>query len=182
MMSSYDQAPTEKSDSGDSSSLAARRARLRGNLARNMPDPYAIPGSTVTPPPAQGGGEPTDPGEPVDSSNKGVKISAPTSNRATAHGDGPSGLTSQKEPVNGISSGIEPQAVASPDPIESNTSSSPTSSLKEMQDDPLIELLSNIDQSVSVCAMNVATVQKVITEQNEVLAQLGETMRTQTFS
>jgi hypothetical protein len=181
-MSSYDEAPTDKSVSGDSSSLAARRARLRGSLARAMPDPYASPGSTVTPPPAPAGEEPTDQGESVDSSNKGVKISAPTSDRATAHRDSSSGLASNGEPVNGGPSGTEPQAVPSPGMIESNISSSSRSSLDEIQEDHLIELLSNIDQSVGICTMNLGTVQKVITEQNEVLAQLGETMRTQTFS
>jgi hypothetical protein len=216
-MSSYDEAPTKEGGSDDAQSLSARRARLRGSLAKAMPDPYANTGSAITPATGAPGaaGAPGGAGEEQGHSDEAPVASMKTKEITIVP---VKELKNEAAPDNGSPSQNEPQAVARaqaaaaaakltgehspPQPVlnQGAPAGSPTANpfaytygLDPTQAAPppmpanmgagqAIDLLSNIDQSMSVCAMNLATLQKCASEQTEALAQLAETMRTQTFS
>jgi hypothetical protein len=217
-MSSYDEAPTNQPGSDDAQSLSARRARLRGSLAKSMPDPYANPGSTVTPPATAAGSTAEEPSQTSDLSavkadaatssetkTKELNLTAPKATKeikgaqAPANGSSSEPHVVAQDPVQVTASVNDPTIVSPPSSVPDPgfspapgapysygtawTPSAPPATLPESNlGQGHIDLLTNIDQSMSICAMNLATLQKSTSEQTEVLEQLAETMRTQTFS
>src|SRR5277367_5462332 len=112
-MSSYDEAPTNQPGSDDAQSLSARRARLRGSLAKSMPDPYANPGSTVTPPAAAAGATDEEPSQTVEISAVKADTSGSTETKTKELSAAPksgSAKESKATPANGSAS--EPHVVA----------------------------------------------------------------------
>lgn len=228
-MSSLEGAPAGKSDEG--TSLAARRARLRGSLAKHAapPDPYSV-ASPVGDPPADEAKAKEAPDEKESSA-----ASQSTNNSQTTTEEEPMSKETTTEPsvpVNNRKSSqaaqaqaaaqaaqatqaaSDPQAPASPpappspslftqpespavpeygdrpftftfDEVAkekpSDMSNNPNQSSVFVQE-PVGEILNNIDQGLSACAMNLANLQKLAGEQTEALKSLSETLQNQTFA
>lgn len=198
----YDNAPS--GGSSDNSSLAARRARLRGSLARvsdppsdyqsEMPteeasqtnpvieetDTFDLPGSGSAPAP-----DPTPAphiSAAVSRSSKAAANQAAIAAQAPAEQPQPPAPTPAPAPAPTPALTPAPTPKSAPSPAASNPG--PISVFEQplpVVPESAIELISNIDQSLYACATNLAALQKLSIEQTDVLKGLTTTLQNQTL-
>lgn len=187
-MGSYDNAPSGSgSDSG--SSLAARRAKLRGSLTR-MSD-AAFPSSTADTATSEEGQASTD----VDTMPQPqVERTKSQFDPAAASGTGSvpaatSAKTSVIPPQTGVHSTLPNEHVSqylngslfdSAQATAPVSQSSAGTALPAIPDGA-IETLQNIDGALNACATNLAALQRLSEEQTEVLKGLTTTLQNQTL-
>jgi hypothetical protein len=183
----------------DDSSLAARRARLRGSLARAIPDPYNPNATIQSAEPAlptvsevHHGGEAVagKNGELVAEETNSIGESAEIElDQAVSPEDGKSSyavadpqseVLSRQDKDDMANGDLASFILPGPDLLAPNLSTQVIAG-GEVSSERATELLSNIEQSVSVCAINLSMLQKVFADQNETLTSFSEMLRKQTF-
>lgn len=168
-MGSYDDAPTGGSNAaggGGGSSLAARRARLRGTLARaSYPQEEEFPASTVA--------------ESMPEDTATAQAASTSSSTLPA-------LDPGFDPVATASAPVNPQPVI--EQSEKPLSAAVASALSVNTPAPLpivseqaMEVLTNIDSALNACATNLAALQRLAGEQTDVLKGLSTTLQNQTL-
>lgn len=163
-MGSYDDVQPGKPPGEEATSLAARRARLRGSLAKAAVPEEAF-GAAASALPHHSGDEPepeagSDPSPPAPFPSRGSVPDEPTA--ALLHGGMPA-------PVSGP--GTAPAVVPSPATPLQAAAVPPA----------ILDLLNNIDQAMNACALNLAALQKISGEQTDVLKSLSDTLKNETL-
>lgn len=196
-MGSYEDAPSGGSNAaGGGSSLAARRARLRGTLARatfptdeqyppseNIPEDLAANAAPAPAPAAQTPQPSTNfdadssaAAAPPTKSSKASAASvaanaAPSNDPATM----PAVAPTPKTPAMPMETHTEPHSVTT-FPVTSHTPA-PMPVVSEQA----MEVLTNIDTALNACATNLAALQRLAGEQTDVLKGLSSTLQNQTL-
>ncbi len=209
-MGSYDEATPNKPHE-NASSLAARRARLRGSLAKQAlpPDPYlAVSAQDDAQPDADLVDEPNDGADAPNKDSENIPLAAESQADVQLNLAGETGEAavsvggkerrahrSAKEPVRVLSDEVKnDELFQAPTVVSSTDSADPAAQVQSIQlQEPItvaannapqqvLELLNNMDQTMGVCAMNLAALQKAAGEQTEALRTLTQTLQHQTFS
>jgi hypothetical protein len=154
----------------EGSSLAARRARLRGALEKV--DPVAAPVQTLD--------EPAETEQATGGSSKSTSTTTAgyRGNYAQPNSDPAVHENAPAVPPKTIT----PVAVhaAQPSPAQSPSAGPGTSPLPAVPD-AAMEVLGSIDGALSACATNLAALQRLAVEQTEVLKSLSSTLQNQTL-
>src|SRR4029453_15135360 len=189
-MGPYENGPPDNPPGEEGSSLAARRAKLRGSLAKAVlpPDQYtpATAAAGITPPPELQNPAPDQP--PAEPDPTALLYGEPTQEQAYGGGGWP--VQPAQEPY--------PQEAYQQAPYQQESYSQPAYQEPSYQQadygqsavptDPLgtdsasaLELLTTIDQAMSACATNLASLQRIACEQPGVLKPLGDPLQKHTL-
>jgi hypothetical protein len=210
-MGSYDDSPTGSSQDTGGSSLAARRARLRGSLSRtaafppddtsfSTPEVEAVttdteaqqPAAASIPPKVEKTSSQFDPAAPSggSGSKKGSSAASIASGlQSTAVPDGlpaPTKTSTQspsQSAVSNLSNDQVSQYLSGSlfDSAQAMPPSQSSGSSLPVIPDQAVEALQNIDAVLNACATNLAALQRLSEEQTEVLKGLTTTLQNQTL-
>ncbi|MBK9770046.1 MAG: hypothetical protein IPP57_04320 [Candidatus Obscuribacter sp.] len=193
---SYQEPGAGKSGDQDNGSLAARRARLRGSLAKQTvpPDPYIpSPSETVELDTLSQTGE-----QATISANSAIDVDAKPAFTADSHDSSIEAAVMAAVPdltrVESAPVQIEPDVPANfqdplskveidmrasvTDPVSSNTG---LEQLLAQNNAQVVELLNTLDQQLGVCSVNLSQISKAANEQLELVRNLAETVQNQAF-
>ncbi|MBI4532592.1 MAG: hypothetical protein HY711_01490 [Candidatus Melainabacteria bacterium] len=181
-MGSYEDAPPSNPSGEEPTSLAARRAKLRGSLAKAV-----LPSSDYTPASMVAGVAPEQP-DPAANLMAEPQL-APAIVPPEQTPDNTSYVLPSPTPV---ASAVSPAVIELLGKIDEAINACVTNlaALQKTSSDakaPVVpteamELLTNLDQAMNACATNLAALQKIASEQTEVLKGLTDALLHQTLS